>query len=303
MQEAGEDAGMVYCWWVWIDEQGAILDRSPEWRIEGETYELLLQINFTGNASVPLYRRSCLEAVGGYDETLEDRGGRGCEDWDVALKIAERFRVAVAPELLVGYRRLPDSMSTQCDVMRRSQQLLTEATAARRSGLDPKLLQKSSDQFALYIAGVLFRSRAYIQSLRWALRAWRSGLLFRVLPYVIRVLATRILQLRRHPENRMLPGKSIAGCRVASALIPYDRIYGTPDLSPEGRRTTGLLASRSLRIFCLVCAFFLRVGCTGTAILHPTLRRTPFCTARIRTDLRRNCSERPLLRSGSASRS
>ena len=253
IQEAGKETGMVYCWWVWIDEEGSVLDRSPEWRIEGQTRDLLLQINFTGNASVPLYRRSCLEAVGGYDTTLEDRGGRGCEDWDVALKVAERFRVAVAPELLVGYRRLPDSMSTQCAVMQRSQALLVEGTSARRPDLPPELRQKSYDQFALYIAGVLFRSGAYLQSFTWAIRAWRSGLFFKILPYAIRVLATRLFLRRGAGRIRMLPGKSIAGAAIPPALIPYDELYPS-GANASSVQQKSLLGSGVLQAVCLLIA-------------------------------------------------
>ena len=36
MMEAGDNTGLVYCWWVWIDAQGAVLDCSPRWRIEGD---------------------------------------------------------------------------------------------------------------------------------------------------------------------------------------------------------------------------------------------------------------------------
>src|SRR5258706_648191 len=102
MTEAGDNTGLVYCWWVWIDVRGAVLDCSPRWRIEGNAAETLLQVNYTGNASVPLYRRRDLERAGGFDVTLRDRGAEGCEDWDVALKIAERSRVAVVPAVLVG---------------------------------------------------------------------------------------------------------------------------------------------------------------------------------------------------------
>src|SRR5690606_10598745 len=31
LQEAGDDAGLAYCWWVWIDTGGRVLDRSPRW--------------------------------------------------------------------------------------------------------------------------------------------------------------------------------------------------------------------------------------------------------------------------------
>ena len=62
--EAGDGTGLVYCWWVTIDDAGVLLDSSPAWRIEGHGADTLVQVNYTGNASVPLYRRQILEEVG-----------------------------------------------------------------------------------------------------------------------------------------------------------------------------------------------------------------------------------------------
>ena len=54
-------------------------------------------------------------------------------------------------------------------MMRRSHELLS----AKAMALEPKLPQsvsrRSSDQFALYVAGLLFWSGRYVQSARWAL--------------------------------------------------------------------------------------------------------------------------------------
>ncbi len=225
MLEEGEETGLVYCWWVWIDESGTVLDRSPRWRVEGDIVETLLQVNCTGNASVPLYRRRCIEDAGGYDETLEQQNARGCEDWDVALKVAAHYRVAVVPALLVGYRRLPQSMSTQCDVMWKSQSLVTEELCRRNSDLSTALLRRSADQFALYIAGVSFRSGAYWKAFLWTLRAWHSGLLFRVLPYICLVLARCLIRRVQARPEVMRPGSPLDDARVPEALIPYDRLY------------------------------------------------------------------------------
>jgi Glycosyl transferase family 2/Dolichyl-phosphate-mannose-protein mannosyltransferase len=239
MQDAGDQTGMTYCWWVWIDERGVLLDRSPRWEFEGNTLEMLLKVNFTGNASVPLYRRDCLNSVGGYDENLERQGARGCEDWDVALKVAGRFQVAVVPQLLVGYRRLPDSMSSQCEVMWKSQQLLIAGLREREPEMNPQALRQSNDQFALYIAGVLFRSGEYFRAFGWALRAWRSGLLFQVLPYVIVILAKRLRSGGHQQPQIMLPGMSL-GSGIPQPLIPYDRIYNAQS---QGSRPREALAA------------------------------------------------------------
>jgi glycosyltransferase involved in cell wall biosynthesis len=225
MGEAGGETGLVYCWWVWIDGEGAVLDRSPRWHVEQDALAMLLQVNFTGNASVPLYRRHVLEHIGGYDEKLAEQRGQGCEDWDVALKVAERYPVAVTPEVLVGYRRRHNSMSTSCGVMWRSQMLVTQELRRRRPALAARLFQRSADQFALYLAGVSFWSGSYVRAIGWGLRAWRSGLAFQVLPHVLRVFARRLSGRRRASALAMRPGVRLDESGIPEPLIPYDRLY------------------------------------------------------------------------------
>ncbi len=256
MREAGAVTGMVYCWWVWIDEAGTVLDRSPSWDIEGRVEETLLRINFTGNASVPLYRRSCLEEVAGYDPTLERRGGRGCEDWDVALKIAARFEVAVVRELLVGYRRLRNSMSTQCDVMWRSYQLVADGVAERSPAMNPEILRHSSQQFALYIAGVMFRCGAYFHSAIWLLRAWRSSLLPQILPYVIAVFVKRIRFGRLRTQEVMMPGTRLKEENLPEPLIPYDKIYRADKSESKREKARSFVAgSRTAQVLLMILGF------------------------------------------------
>ncbi|MEO8368872.1 MAG: glycosyltransferase [Candidatus Solibacter sp.] len=259
MQQSGDGVGLVYCWWVWIDENGVVLDRSPSWEIEGDASALLLQVNYTGNASVPLYRRKYLQEAGGYDESMEQRGGRGCEDWDVALKVAAKYRVAVARQLLVGYRRLPDSMSTQYDEMWRSRQLLISGALERDPDLKPQLLRRSTDQFALYVAGVLFRSGAYVRSFRWAARAWRTGLIFRVLPYVVRALGTLAWSRRSRSGPVMTPGIGLDSSAIPPPLIPYDRIYPAKPIDGAGN-SSGILKSKIIQILFVILAFLFLAG-------------------------------------------
>ena len=224
MIEAGEDTGMVYCWWVSIDVDGAVIDWSPRWHIEGRTAERLLQVNYTGNASVPLYRRRCLEQVGGYDERLRERA-EGCEDWDIALKVAEYWRVAVVPLALVAYRRTPGSMSGRTDRMKRAYTLVLNSARQRRPALPSVVIRNSQDTFAWYLSGVSFRSGAYRTAIGWGLRALRSTLAIEVLPYAVRLSLNTLI--RRSPGNRgvIRPGVRFSKWAVPEPVIPYDRIY------------------------------------------------------------------------------
>jgi hypothetical protein len=215
---------LVYCWWVTIDDAGVLLDSSPAWRIEGHGADTLVQVNYTGNASVPLYRRRILEEVGGYDMTLRERDAEGSEDWDLALKVAERSRVVVAPERLVAYRKRRQSMSRRSDRMWRSHRLVMEAARARRPDLSQAVVRRSQDQFALYLAGVAYWSGAYTEAVGWGVRALRSPFAFQVLPLLMRLFAR---QLGSWPIG---PRAISAGVRFSTwdlpqPLIPYDRIY------------------------------------------------------------------------------
>jgi hypothetical protein len=216
MEDAGDATGLVYSWWVWMDDGGAALDASPRWRIEGQVEDALLQINFIGCASIPLFRRAVLLEAGGYDETL----GQGCDDWDATLRVAERTRVAVVPAVLVGYRRRPDSLSADTDQMLRSYQALMTRVRRRRPSLDPAVARRSVDQFALYLASVSFRSGSYAKAVSWGLRSLRSTIALEVLP-----AAARVLRAAPPPALTVRAGESFADWTLPDPLVPYDRIY------------------------------------------------------------------------------
>lgn len=225
MLAGGDEVGLVYCWWLWIAEDGLVLDASPRWRIEGRAADLLLQVNYIGNASVPLFRRRTLEEVGGYDETLRARNAEGCEDWDVSLKIAERAAVAVEPAHLVAYRTRHGAMSARTDTMWRSHRLMLAAARTRRPATAPALIRRSDRQFALYLAGVAFRARQHLQTCRWGARAGLSALSLWAIPYIARALGRAALRGDVRSTARIRPGEPFNERDVPPSLIPYDRFY------------------------------------------------------------------------------
>ena len=237
--EANDGTGMVYCWWVTIDDAGVLLDSSPAWRIEGQDADTLVQVNYTGNASVPLYRRRVLEEVGGYDVTLRDRDAEGSEDWDLALKVAERSRVVVTPERLVAYRKRRRSMSRRSDRMWRSHRLVMEAARARRPDLSGAVVRRSQDQFALYLAGVAYWSGAYPEAVGWGVRALRLPFAFQVLPLLMRFFSRQFRSRSTRPRV-ISAGTHFSGWDLPQPLIPYVRIYRKrrehPGVAPSAAR-------------------------------------------------------------------
>jgi len=176
---------------AWVDDDTKVIDRSPRWQVEGRVLDRLLEVNFTGSTSVPLYRRSCFEELGNYSMDLRASGSQGCEDWDLALRVAERYEIAVVPAVLVGYRCRGDGMSSNCETMWRSHRQVVAGLAGRQQSLSPAVLRRSNDQFAMYLAGVSLRSGNFLEACRWGLRARSMKLSLAVLPHVARMYLHR----------------------------------------------------------------------------------------------------------------
>lgn len=102
LEAAGPTVGVVFSDLSKIDPTGNITvpsiyatgQISPS---EGDAWLALLRTNFIGTMTT-LVRRSCLEAVGPYDESL------AYEDWDMWLRLARVCQFAYHPEITALYR-------------------------------------------------------------------------------------------------------------------------------------------------------------------------------------------------------
>jgi glycosyltransferase involved in cell wall biosynthesis len=118
MRTASPEVSLIYCWAVEIDENDLIIppirQRST---FHGKVLtELVAAAGFIDSSSNPLFRRSYLDAVGGYDLTLNRVPA---EDFRLYLALAEISEFAVVPSHLVGYRRVINSMSRSVAEMER----------------------------------------------------------------------------------------------------------------------------------------------------------------------------------------
>jgi glycosyltransferase involved in cell wall biosynthesis len=81
-------------------------DEAYDWKPDRCDFPTLLDVNTVNGAA--LVRRSALEAVGGFDESMRT----GCEDWDLWITMVARgFNGRILPEILYYYRRRAGSMS------------------------------------------------------------------------------------------------------------------------------------------------------------------------------------------------
>jgi glycosyltransferase involved in cell wall biosynthesis len=124
MRESDPRVELVYAWSAYIDECGKIvsLDRRPSF--SGDVLSVLCCGNFVGNGSTALMRKSVLQRLGGYDQSLRAREAQGCEDWSLFLRIARVGQFALVPDYLTGYRQVPNAMSRNVDQMLKSDALV-----------------------------------------------------------------------------------------------------------------------------------------------------------------------------------
>ncbi|WP_156679494.1 glycosyltransferase family 2 protein [Sphingomonas profundi] len=102
-------AGFAYALHHVIDAAGHVIATPPLPLVAGHGYHRHLLTNFVGCGSAAVFRRAALLAAGGYDAVTW--GWRGAEDYLLQLRVAARAPIACVPRRLVGYRRVPDSLS------------------------------------------------------------------------------------------------------------------------------------------------------------------------------------------------
>jgi glycosyltransferase involved in cell wall biosynthesis len=95
--DAHPEAALVYGDAVFVDTDGREL--GPCTQVRPFTYEELVRMGDFVAQPAAFFRRSAFEAVGGLDESL-----RWAMDYDLWLKIAQRFPVVYLPRRLARYR-------------------------------------------------------------------------------------------------------------------------------------------------------------------------------------------------------
>lgn len=151
MEAGGEEMGMCYCWSEKIDARGQRITASFPFELEGKVLRPLVLRNFIGGGSVPMFRAAALQEVGFYLERSEQQGCQGCEDWDLTMRIAERYQVGLVRGYLVGYRQLGDCMSLNAAGMSVSYEIVMGRARQRNAGLPREVFRWSAGNFYSYL--------------------------------------------------------------------------------------------------------------------------------------------------------
>ncbi len=100
-------AAVAYSWTDYIDENGKFAFSGSYINVNGDVYEHLLMSDFLENGSNPLIRKEAFTALDGFDETL-----RAAEDWDMWLRLANKFDFVCVPSVQILYRVTANSVSS-----------------------------------------------------------------------------------------------------------------------------------------------------------------------------------------------
>jgi len=172
-----------------------------------------------GNASVPLIRRDCLEEVGLYDTRYKALHAQGCEDWDLYLRVAQRYQFKVVPEFLVGYRKSGHSMSRNFEQMAKSHSLLLEGARTRQPKAPAFVYRISRGNLYAYFARNSNAVGEYRQAMLWLKKSVRADWITQFLRLTLyQLLAGSLLGLLRghNPEP----------------VCTQTTTSGTPDFTP-----------------------------------------------------------------------
>ncbi len=92
------DAGLVYCGNMVKNDQSGLCITDKKEYFRGKVFDKLLYNNFIASTSYPLIRKECLKEVGGFDPLMQ-----AAQDYDVWLRLAERYEIDYVDEPLVMY--------------------------------------------------------------------------------------------------------------------------------------------------------------------------------------------------------
>jgi glycosyltransferase involved in cell wall biosynthesis len=155
LERLGPQVAVAYADAVRIDPSGHPLDqasfiqghREMDSLPAGDILHELLRGPFIPAMST-LVRRSALEAIGGYDESLV------YEDYDAWLRLAEHWHFHADPEPLSAYRVLPTSMIRTVAAQDRPEKILSDARIMAKAAVMARLPEKTRVNLRRRLAGL-----------------------------------------------------------------------------------------------------------------------------------------------------
>lgn len=242
MEQGGPTVGLVYCWSRRIDQDGRLISYGHPYTVEGRAHRAFVLRNLLSNSSVPLFRASAIAAVGPYLTRAEQNGGQGCEDWDINLRIAEKYLIRLVPEYLVGYRQKASCMSVNAAIMSTSYETVVRRARERAPDLPDAFFRWSAGHFYTYLASKSYQWGFYSWSLRASLRALAAD--------PIQLLSGRVRRFALGSALHLATGGRFRRTRVPPLAPP--NTAPTPD--PTAALVPGVIGRIEMNRWMSACA-------------------------------------------------
>jgi len=116
--------------------------------------------------SLPLFDRAAFLRVGGYDTSLTVY-----EDYELMLRLAERYQIIALPEFLVGYRRYPQSRSTDAASNLATETAVLSDLVQRNRWIPPEVVRRRRANGHVYTSATCLEAGDLMGALMGGVRA------------------------------------------------------------------------------------------------------------------------------------
>lgn len=176
------EVGLVYTWTALADQYGKSTGRVISSHAEGNVWQELIEFNMVCCGSTPLIRRSCFDVVGLFSPDVSPS-----DDWDMWLRIANKFSFGVVKEALIRYRQHPSNSSKNFQLMLDTSRTLIERTFASAPTESLYLRNRSYGSIYLYLGWRAIENTDYKQAMHFRQQACAHRPQFYFSPRCIRL--------------------------------------------------------------------------------------------------------------------
>ncbi|MGB5963087.1 MAG: glycosyltransferase family A protein [Coleofasciculaceae cyanobacterium] len=176
------EVGLVYTWTALADQYGKSTGRVISSHAEGNVWHELIEFNMVCCGSTPLIRRSCFDVVGLFSPDVSPS-----DDWDMWLRIANKFSFGVVKEALIRYRQHPSNSSKNFQLMLDTSRTLIERTFASAPTESLYLRNRSYGSIYLYLGWRAIENTDYKQAMHFRQQACAHRPQFYFSPRCIRL--------------------------------------------------------------------------------------------------------------------
>jgi glycosyltransferase involved in cell wall biosynthesis len=227
-----------------IMADGAPLEQGQQQFVEvdGDHYFALLCGNYIGMHATVMYRRSALEAVGGFDTSI-----RACEDYDLYLRVARKFSVFQHNRLIAEYRQHGTNTTRDFGLMLRS--ALTVLGTQRKSAKENQHYEQAYKRgveywHKWYGDPLVAEAKGHLRQCEWGAAVRGLLTLMRYYPQGLH----RLLPMSLHHWVHALPHKGGQRKMVDQGRSNWLRwVQGAQTMLRRTRKNAGLSDARKRR--------------------------------------------------------